>query len=155
MVATGLGVLVLLGLAALIAYSVAMRSVADRSATWTGELAAYLMVLIVLLGVGEAARRGQHVGFDPVTRRLGPRGRWWARIWGWTSTIVVAAVLFWSGLDMIGFAGAGEAGPEGRSGVPAWIPRSVLVLGMALLLAVAASRLLLEILRGPDEDDRP
>ncbi|HFD16113.1 MAG TPA: TRAP transporter small permease [Rhodospirillales bacterium] len=153
--AAGLGALVVLGLTALIAYSVVMRYLANRPQTWTDELAGYLMVLIVMLGVGEAARRGDHIGVDLVTRKLGPRGRRWARIWGWSSTILVAAVLFRSSLEMVGFSRMVGLMSEGYVEVPVWIPQSALVLGMGLLLLVAASRLLLELLRGPDPDDEP
>ncbi len=150
--AAGIGALVVLGLTALIAYSVVMRYLANRPQTWTDELAGYLLVLVVMLGVGEAARRGEHIGVDLLTRKLGPKGRWWARLWGWASTVLVAAVLLQSALEMVGFSRMVGLMSEGYVEVPVWIPQSAMVLGMALLLLVGVSRLLLELARGPDAE---
>ncbi len=149
--AAGFGALVVLGLTALIAYSVVMRYLANRPQTWTDELAGYLLVLTVMLGVGEAARRGEHIGVDLVTRKLGPVGRWRARLWGWASTVLVAAVLLQSALEMVRFSRMVGLMSEGYVEVPIWIPQSAMVLGMALLLLVGVSRLLLELARGPDD----
>jgi C4-dicarboxylate transporter, DctQ subunit len=144
-----LGAAICLFLTAMVGYSVFMRYVVNQPQTWTDELAGYLMVLLVMLGVAEVARRGDHIGVDILTQRLGPRGRWLAEIWGTVTVIAVAGAILVSSLEMVEFSYSFGLISEGYVEAPMWIPQSAIPLGMGLLLLAALSRLFGHLVAGP------
>lgn len=147
--AAGLGALLILAMTAIVAYGVVMRYGFGDPQVWTGELAGYLLVLTTMLGAAEALRRGDHIGVDLLTSRLGARARRWAEGWGLLLIVFVAGALLGSGLDMVAFSRMVGLLSDGYLEVPLWIPQSSVLLGMVLLLLAALGRLL-RLLAGED-----
>ena len=85
------GALVSVMLAFIVGYSVLMRYLFNHPQTWTDELSGYLLVLIVMMGLAEALRRGDHIGVDLLTSRLSEKGRRLIEIWGMLAVIVISS----------------------------------------------------------------
>jgi TRAP-type C4-dicarboxylate transport system permease small subunit len=146
------GALVVLGLTALVGYSVFWRYVLGQPITWTDELSGYLVVLLVMLGVGEALRRGDHINVDLLIARMGPAGRRWSAVWGMAAVIAVGVVLLISGIEAVRFSYAMGMLSEGYLEVPMWIPQSAILLGAVMLLASAGTAMI-RALAGYRADD--
>lgn len=136
------GAVIVLLMAAFAGYGIFTRYVLDRSQTWVDELSGYLLVLVVMLGAAEALRRADHIAVDVLAERLGRRGRRAIEFAGLLGVLVVAGVIFVSAWSDVRFElRVGEIS-EGYLGLPKWIPKSSLLLGMALLVLAAVNRLL-------------
>ena len=131
-----------LAMTAVVAYSVVMRYVFNRPQTWTDELVAYAMVLLVLLGAAEVLRRGGHVSVDLLTARLGPRAGRMVEIWSLAAVLATATVLLASSWQMVAFSHSVGLISEGYLEAPVWIPQSSMLVGTAMLILAAANRLL-------------
>ncbi len=137
-----IGALLVLAGIAIVTYSVVMRYVLNTPQTWTDELVGYFLVSIVMLGVAESLRRGDHIGVDLITERLPAGARRWADMWGMTAVIIVAVSLLISSCQMVLFSYSVELYSEGYVEAPLWIPQMALVIGSAMLVFSASNRLL-------------
>ena len=144
--ASALGAVLVIAMTFIVGYGVAMRYLFNRPQVWTDELCGYLLVLLVMLGVAETLRRGEHISVDLLTERLGPRAQRWVEVWGMLAVIGVAAVLLVSGWDMVSFSAMVGLYSQGYLEAPMWLPQATIPLGAALLLVVALNRLLRLIL---------
>jgi C4-dicarboxylate transporter DctQ subunit len=148
------GVAIVLLLTALTGYSVFWRYVLDRPISWIDELSGYLVVLLVMVGVAEALRRGDHINVDLMLGRLGRRGRRAVAVWSMLAVIAVAVVLLIDGINaVIGVYTMGLIS-EGYLEMPMWIPQSAIILGSAMLIVTALLGLI-RALAGYPADDRP
>ena len=136
------GALLVLVTVALVTYSVFMRYLLNTPQTWTDELVGYFLVCIVMLGVAESLRRGDHIGVDLLTERLPARGRKAAELWGMIAVIAVALAMIYSSYQMVAFSYRVELYSDGYVEAPLWIPQSALLVGYGLLALSAANRLL-------------
>lgn len=137
-----LGAAIAVVMAVAISYSVVMRYVLNTPQVWTDELMGYLMVALVMFGLGETVRRGDHISVDLITARLGPRGQVLARVWGLVAMITVAAVLLQRSWDMVAFSRMVGLLSDGYLSMPIWIPQSSLLIGFFLMILAAANQLL-------------
>lgn len=140
-------------MAASITYSVFLRYVLNTPQTWTDELMGYLMVAVVMFGLGETVRRGDHIAVDLLTTRLGPRGRVVARVWALVAMIIVAAVLLVRSWDMVAFSLMVGLLSDGYLSMPIWIPQSSLLVGFAIMILESVNQLL-RLLFGLEEPPR-
>ena len=137
-----LGAAITLVMAVSITYSVILRYVFNTPQVWTDELMGYLMVALVMFGLGETVRRGDHINVDLLTARLGQRGKALARIWGLVAMIAVAAVLLERSWDMVAFSRMVDLLSDGYLAMPIWIPQSSLLVGFALMILASVNQLL-------------
>ena len=145
-----LGAAITIVMALSITYSVVLRYVLNTPQVWTDEMLGYLLVALVMFGLGETVRRGDHINVDLVTARLGPRGRVVARIWGLVAMIAVAAVLLVRSWDMVAFSRMVDLLSDGYLAMPIWIPQSSLLIGFSLMILASVNQLL-RILFGLEE----
>lgn len=145
-----LGAAITVVMAVSITYSVVLRYVLNTPQVWTDELMGYLMVAVVMFGLGETVRRGDHINVDLITARLGPRGQSLARIWGLLAMIAVAAVLLQRSWDMVAFSRMVDLLSDGYLAMPIWIPQSSLLVGFSLMILASLNQLL-RILFGLEE----
>lgn len=145
-----LGAAITIVMALSITYSVVLRYVLNTPQVWTDELMGYLMVALVMFGLGETVRRGDHINVDLITSRLGPRGQVVARVWGLTAMIAVAAVLLVRSWDMIAFSHMVGLLSDGYLAVPMWIPQSSLLIGFFLMILASVNQML-RIIAGLEE----
>lgn len=152
-----LGAAITIVMALSITYSVFQRYILNTPQVWTDELMGYLMVALVMFGLGETVRRGDHINVDLFTARLGPRGQAAARIWGLAAMIAVAAVLLVRSWDMIAFSRMVGLLSDGYLAVPIWIPQSSLLIGFSLMILASVNQMLRIIfgLEEPPHRDTP
>lgn len=148
-----LGAAITIVMALSITYSVFQRYILNTPQVWTDELMGYLMVALVMFGLGETVRRGDHINVDLFTARLGPRGQAVARVWGLAAMIAVAAVLLVRSWDMIAFSRMVGLLSDGYLAVPIWIPQSSLLIGFSLMILASVNQML-RILFGLEEPPR-
>lgn len=137
-----LGALLVLVTVALVSYSVVMRYLLNTPQTWTDELVGYFLVAIVMLGVAESLRRGDHIGVDLLTERLPAGGRKAADLWGMITVIAVSLAMVYSSYTMVAFSYDVGLYSDGYVEAPLWIPQSALLIGYGSLALSAANRLL-------------
>jgi TRAP-type C4-dicarboxylate transport system permease small subunit len=118
------------------------------------EMTGFLVVAMVMLGAAEAYRRGDHIRIDLLTERLGPTGARWVDVLSHLAVAAFAANLLRTGLHTVEFSYNFEAYSAGYLEVPMWIPQSALVIGGALLLAMALLKLIEALLSFTHKDRR-
>jgi C4-dicarboxylate transporter DctQ subunit len=148
-----LGAAITIVMALSITYSVVLRYVLNTPQVWTDELLGFLLVALVMFGLGETVRRGDHINVDLITARLGPRGRVLARVWGLVAMIAVAAVLLDRSWDMVAFSHMVGLLSDGYLAMPVWIPQSSLLIGFSLMILASVNQLL-RLLLGLEEPPR-
>lgn len=146
MALSALGVLVSLGL---IVYSVVLRYAFNRPPVWVDDVVGFLLVGTVMLAAAHTLRRGEHIGVDILTERLGPRGRRWAQAWGMSGVAVVSLILIVNGWNTAMFAKMLGILTSGEVEVPLYWLQLLLPLGGLLMLLVALEALLRLALGAP------
>jgi TRAP-type C4-dicarboxylate transport system permease small subunit len=140
-IANGLAALACLATLGLVCYAVAMRYFVGRPLTWADEVAGYLVVVTVMLGVADAQRRGENIGVDVVDEN----SRFaLVRLVGIASAAAVgicAWLFLWEGLQMVEFSRMIGIMSNVLPGMPMWTIQIVVPLGGALLLLVALIQL--------------
>jgi TRAP-type C4-dicarboxylate transport system permease small subunit len=119
------------------------------------EMTGFLVVAMVMLGAAEAYRRGDHIRIDLLTERLGPKGARWIDILSHLAVAAFAANLLRTGLHTVEFSRNFGAYSAGYLEIPMWIPQSALVIGGALLLAMAVLKLIESLLAFARKEHRP
>lgn len=119
------------------------------------EMTGFLVVAMVMLGAAEAYRRGDHIRIDLLTERLGPKGARWVDVLSHVAVGAFAANLLRTGLHTVEFSHSFGAYSPGYLQIPMWIPQSALVIGGALLLAMAVLKLIESLLAFVRKEDRP
>jgi C4-dicarboxylate transporter DctQ subunit len=137
--ATGLaaaGVLCALAMMVLVTGDVIARYGFNSPTTWADEMASYLLIAIVFLGLAQNLRQGSHIRIDVLTSRLPGAARRVFEVFAYAAGVVFSVVLVagcW-----VRFANFWERGTTSDSPLltPLWIPM-VPVLAGALVLALA------------------
>lgn len=125
----------------LVAVSVVARYAFGTPLPWIDEVAGWCVVALVMLGVAEAQRRGEHIGIEPPARLAGTRVALAAGMVGVASVLATALVLLSEGIETVAFSRmVGVA--TNIEGVPAWWVQAFVPVGAGLLAIVAAAQLL-------------
>jgi len=132
-----IGALVVVLLTALIGYSVFWRYVLGVPIAWTDELSGYLVVLMVMTGVSEALRRGDHINVDLLVGRLTPPKQRWVAAWSMLTVISIGVVLLLDAISATHGVYVMGLVSEGYLEIKMWIPQSAIVLGAAMLIVSA------------------
>jgi TRAP-type C4-dicarboxylate transport system permease small subunit len=136
--ASAAGVLVSL---ALIAWAVVMRYALNRPPAWVDDAVGFLLVGIVMLAAAQVLRRGEHIGVDVLTSRLGPAARRWADAWGALAALAVALILLVNGWQTAMFSRQLGILAEGNVEIPVYLVQLFLPLGGAMMALVALEAL--------------
>lgn len=92
--AAGAGVLCVVAMMLIITFDVIARYVFNSPTMWGGEIASYLMIAIVFLGLGQNLRQGSHIRIDVVTNLVPPRFRLGLEAFAYAVGIVFTVMLF-------------------------------------------------------------
>ncbi|WP_323002377.1 TRAP transporter small permease [Denitromonas sp.] len=147
--AMALSALALIASLGMVVYSVVMRYIFNVPQTWVDDLVGFLLVAIVLLGAGDVMRRGEHIGVDLLTSRLGPRGQRIAAIWALFAVLVTAAMFVVEGWETVSFSKMLGIVSQGHLEVPIYIVQLAVPIGGALF-GLAALVALLRAALGED-----
>jgi TRAP-type C4-dicarboxylate transport system permease small subunit len=122
-------------------YAIVQRYLFDSPLLWGDEFIGYVLVAIVMLGVAEALRRGDHISIDLLTAKAGPRVQRVLAVWSNLAVMAFAVVLGWSTWEGIVFAYDFGSYSAGYIEIATWIPQVPIVIGCLLLGLVAAIRI--------------
>lgn len=129
---------------ALVAWAVVMRYAFNQPPAWVDDTVGFLLVAIVMLAAAQTLRRGEHIGVDLLTSRLGPRARRWADAWGALAALAASLVLVVNGWSTAMFSRQLGIVAEGNVEIPVHWVQLLLPLGglmMALVALEALARL--------------
>lgn len=139
--AGALSTLLILTVLAITLYAVFQRYVLDAPLLWTDEVTGWALVAIVMLGAGEAYRRGDHIGVDLLSARLSGRARTLAAAWADAAVALFSAALAYSCWDAIAFARAFGSYTSGHIEIETWIPQVPILIGCGLMAILAVARI--------------
>ncbi|MCT7378307.1 TRAP transporter small permease [Chelativorans salis] len=148
---TGGAISTLLILAALglTTYSVFMRYVIGRPPVWIDQLTGFVLVALVMFGVAEAYRRGNHISIDLLTDNLSRPMRRLRWIWSDLCVLAFSLVLVLSTWEAVEFAHSFGSYTSGSIEIASWIPQLPILIGGLLLGLFSVARLIGHILGGP------
>lgn len=126
----------------LTSYSVFMRYVLNAPPTWVDELTGFGLVGLVMFGVAEGYRRGNHITIDLLTSNLSPRMRKLQGVWSDLAVLAIACVLVISTLEAIHFSRDFGAYTSGAIEIGTWIVQLPILIGGALLGLFAVAKLI-------------
>lgn len=118
------------------------RYVLSDPLLWTDDMTGWTLVALIMLGVSEAYRRGDHIAMDLLTERMVGKTKKLQMIWAHLSVLAVAIVLSLSSWHMVHFAYEWQAFTSTNIEIPLWIPQAPLFLGSVLLGVTAFTKLL-------------
>ena len=124
------------------------RYVLSNPLRWPNDLTGWALVALVMLGVAEAYRRGDHIAMDLVSAALPGRLRFWQEAWAHISVLLVAIVLGAGSWHMVSFSYDWQAFTAGTIELPLWIPQAPMLIGSMLLGLVAIAKLLSHLAAG-------
>ncbi len=125
----------------LVCWAVAMRYFLGQPQSWSDEAVGWLVVVIVMLAIPEAQRRGENIGVDWLVDRWAGAKRRAVIGLGALAVAGTAVVLIVEGWETVAFTRkigiVSNALPE----VPLWSVQALIPVGAALLLLVALGQL--------------
>lgn len=125
----------------LIGWAVAMRYGLNRPPVWTDDAVSFMLVAIVMCSAAQVLRRGEHIGVDVFTERLGGRAGRLVRAWGALAALAVAVILVVNGWQTAMQSRMFGIVTEGHLELPVWWLMLLMPLGGTLLGLVALEAL--------------
>jgi len=117
----------------LMIFAIFQRYFLNTPLKWGDEMLGYLLVAIVMSGVAEALRRGDHVAIDLLTSFFGIKIRALLTYVSYTAVLAFAVIFGISADEVVRFSyGFGSYSP-GYLEAPMWIPQSTMIAGSILL----------------------
>ena len=117
----------------LMIFAIFQRYFLNTPLKWGDEMLGYLLVAIVMSGVAEALRRGDHVAIDLLTSFFGIKIRALLTYLSYTAVLAFAVIFGISADEVVRFSyGFGSYSP-GYLEAPMWIPQSTMIAGSVLL----------------------
>lgn len=117
----------------LMIFAIFQRYFLNTPLKWGDEMLGYLLVAIVMSGVAEALRRGDHVAIDLLTSFFGIKVQAFLTYLSYTAVLAFAVIFGISADEVVRFSyGFGSYSP-GYLEAPMWIPQSTMIAGSVLL----------------------
>lgn len=117
----------------LMIFAIFQRYFLNTPLKWGDEMLGYLLVAIVMSGVAEALRRGDHVAIDLLASFFGIKVRALLTYLSYTAVLAFAVIFGISADEVVRFSyGFGSYSP-GYLEAPMWIPQSTMIAGSILL----------------------
>lgn len=127
------------------------RYVLSDPLRWPNDLTGWTLVALIMLGVSEAYRRGDHIAMDLLSDRFTGQLRFWQEAWAHLSVLLFAIVLGAGAWHMVHFSYDWQAYTPGTIEIPLWIPQAPMFVGSILLGLVAVAKLLEHFVSGADQ----
>ena len=135
------------------------RYVFNRPTMWADEMASYLLIAIVFLGLAHNLRTDGHIRIDAVTNLLSPRARAVLEVLAYAVGIVFGCILFlgtWTRFENFWTRGTTSDSPLMT---PLWIAMvpvviGAFVFGLAMIAGFVGSCHALMVRRAPPNDMR-
>jgi TRAP-type C4-dicarboxylate transport system permease small subunit len=140
-VAIGLAAAACLTTLGMVSYAIITRYFFNAPQSWSDEAVGWLVVMVVMLALPEAQRRGEHIGVDALTERLGARGKRGAAVLGLVTVVIVAYLFVSEGMETVLFTRMIGILSNELPEVPLWAVQALIPIGGALLLLVTLAQL--------------
>ena len=143
------GVLCVVALMVVVTYEVVSRYLLNAPTAWADEIASYLLIQIVFLGLAQNLLRGDHIRIDIVTERATAGVRRWLELLAYVAGLAFSVMLLTG--TWIRFENFWSRNTVSDSPLmtPLWIPMTPVVIGAAVFVLamltgmIATSRVLL------------
>ena len=130
----GAGVLCVIAMMLVVTYEVISRYLLNSPTTWSDEIASYLLIAIVFLGLAQNLRLGDHIRIDIITEKVSPRVRIWLELFAHVVGLVFSVLLFmgiWIRFSNFWMRNTLSDSPLMT---PLWIPMVPVLLGTAIFI---------------------
>lgn len=77
-----------------VTYEVISRYLLNSPTTWSDEIASYLLIAIVFLGLAQNLRLGDHIRIDIITEKVSARVRIWLELFAYVVGLAFSVMLF-------------------------------------------------------------
>ena len=135
----GAGVVALVAMMVIVTFDVVLRYFFNDPTVWAGEVASFLTISVVFLGLGQNMRQGDHIRIDVITNLLSRRMRLVLDVLAHAIAIVFSVVLFmgcWVRFDNFWVRRTVSDSPIM---IPLWIPMLPVLVGAAVFCLAAVS----------------
>jgi TRAP-type C4-dicarboxylate transport system permease small subunit len=135
----GAGVVALVAMMAVITFDVILRYFFNDPTVWAGEVASFLTIAVVFLGLGHNMRQGDHIRIDVITNLLSRRTQLVLDVLAHGAAIVFSVVLLmgcWVRFDNFWVRRTTSDSPIM---IPLWIPMLPVLVGAAVFCLAAVS----------------
>lgn len=135
----GAGVAALVAMMAIVTYDVVLRYFFNDPTVWAGEVASFLTIAVVFLGLAQNMRQGDHIRIDVFTKLLSARTQLVLDVVAHGIAIVFSVVLFmgcWVRFDNFW---ARHTTSDSPLMIPLWIPMLPVLAGAAVFCLAALS----------------
>lgn len=144
------GVLCVVALMVVVTYEVVSRYLLNAPTAWADEIASYLLIQIVFLGLAQNLLRGDHIRIEIVTERATAGARRWLELLAYVAGLAFSVMLLTG--TWIRFQNFWSRNTVSDSPLmtPLWIPMTPVVIGAAVFVLamltgmIATSRALLD-----------
>ena len=117
----------------LMIFAIFQRYFLNTPLKWGDEMLGYLLVAIVMSGVAEALRRGDHVAIDLLTSFFGIKIQAFLTYLSYTAVLAFAVIFGISADEVVRFSYDFGSYSPGYLEAPMWIPQSTMIAGSVLL----------------------
>ena len=133
----GAGVLALVAMMAIVTFDVVLRYFFNQPTVWAGEVASFLTIAVVFLGLAQNMRLGDHIRIDVFTSLLSARKRLLLDVIAHAIAIVFSVALFmgcWGRFDNFWVR---QTVSDSPIMIPLWIPMVPVLVGAAVFCLAA------------------
>lgn len=130
----GAGVLCVITMMMVVTYEVISRYLLNAPTTWSDEIASYLLIAIVFLGLAQNLRLGDHIRIDIITQKVSARIRLRLELFAYAVGLVFSVMLavgVWIRFHNFWMRNTVSDSPLMT---PLWIPMVPVLLGAVILV---------------------
>ena len=131
MLEDGLLIGLLMAMVGVAMLQILLRNLMDGGIAWGDVLVRLLVLWIGMVGAMVAARRGDHIAIDVITRLLPERYTHLANCLTQLATACVCLITAWFGLKLVRFEY--QDGLMAFAGVPVWVCEAIIPFGFTVL----------------------
>lgn len=138
----GAGVLCVIAMMFVVTLEVVSRYLLNSPTMWSDEIASYLLIAIVFLGLAQNLRLGDHIRVDVITDKLPPQLRLWFDLLAYALGLVFSIMLtvgVWIRFENFWMRHTLSDSPLMT---PLWIPMVPVVLGSLILVCAMLAGLM-------------
>lgn len=133
----GAGVLALVAMMGIVTYDVVLRYVFNNPTVWAGEVASFLTIAVVFLGLAQNICLGDHIRIDVFTNLMPVRTRLVLDVIAHAIAVVFSVVLFWGCWLRFDNFWVRHTVSDSPLMIPLWIPMLPVILGAAVFCLAA------------------
>lgn len=135
----GAGVLSVVAMMFVVTFDVIGRYVFNEPTVWAGEVAAFLMIAVVFLGLAQNLHQGGHIRIDILTSLVSARVRLFLDVIAHAIGVVFSVLLLWGCWIRFDNFWIRQTTSDSPIMIPLWIPMLPVMAGAVVFCLVAIS----------------